>query len=74
MTKVRLYFNAKADAPLCWSVDEGDISSEKNVKEIHVLIPMVTVFAGEDSPQPRAWLEGWGKILIRDDEAYLVSS
>lgn len=56
---IRLYFNAKADAPLLWSVDEGDISTEQ--KLIIVVLEGVSGYTHENldaaDPEPRAWIE-----------------
>jgi hypothetical protein len=56
---VRLYFNAKEEWPLIWSVDYGDTSTERKVSEVRVdSVVGMTMFDREiPKDQPRAWIE-----------------
>lgn len=73
---VRVYWNiGDAWGGLVWSVDNGDISTEVNVKSVSVLCVMETkcnlsaVF-----PEPKGWLEtDNAELIIKDHEAFIYS-
>jgi hypothetical protein len=58
---LRVYFNRSSEAPYVWSVDEGDISTEKNYISVE-MGPNTHVITRYDQTRdnvndPRAWLE-----------------
>lgn len=57
---VRLYFNAHAEAPLVWSVDEGPGTPERKFAWVAVShVRGVTKYdpAADNVTAPRAWIE-----------------
>jgi hypothetical protein len=76
----RVYFN-RGDAeswPQCWSVDEGDQSSEINVIGIDVgicpwrtnLLPSPASAGSNPKNTPSAWIEVTGRLEVRGGRAY----
>lgn len=58
--RVRVYFNAYNEAPLFWSVDNGDPRTEVKCCGVKIDYPVqsvVTAFVSVSEIQPRAWLE-----------------
>lgn len=56
---IRLYFNIRnADGGLIWSIDKGDVSTEKNFKSVSIRAWGKTGFnKNAVLPEPSAWLE-----------------
>jgi hypothetical protein len=52
----RIYFNAYTEAPLFWSVDNGDSVTEVKCPRVVMTGSFETVVAPEQKVQPRAWL------------------
>jgi hypothetical protein len=52
----RIYFNAYTEAPLYWSVDNGDPSTEVKCQRVVMTGDLETIVAPEQKVQPRAWL------------------
>jgi hypothetical protein len=55
----RVYYNAKEDWPLVWSVDDGKIENEYKVSNVGLFVSgFRTMARTEDMPvQPKVWLE-----------------
>ena len=75
--RYRIYFNRERDWPQCWSVDEGDQSSEINVcgfeiQDCEVRSALLTpeLRAGVDGRRaPYAWLEVTGVLELAGGHA-----
>ena len=52
----RVYFNAYTEAPLFWSVDNGDSATEIKCPRVVMAGSFETVVVPEQKVQPRAWL------------------
>jgi hypothetical protein len=52
----RIYFTAFEEAPLFWSVDNGDRATEIKCPRVVMAGSFETVVAPEQEVQPRAWL------------------
>jgi len=52
----RIYFNAYTEAPLYWSVDNGDPATEVKCQRVVMTGDFETIVAPEQKVQPRAWL------------------
>lgn len=52
----RIYFNAYNEAPLYWSVDNGDPSTEVKCQRVVMTGDFETIVAPEQEVEPRAWL------------------
>jgi hypothetical protein len=52
----RIYFNAYNEAPLYWSVDNGDPSTEVKCQRVVMTGDFETIVAPEQKVEPRAWL------------------
>src|SRR5271170_597580 len=52
----RIYFNAYTEAPLFWSVDDGDSATEIKCPRVVMTGSFETVVVPEQKVQPRAWL------------------
>lgn len=59
----RLYFNSSEESPRVWSVDDGCIKNEIKVEEVYIYTSAASRFVPGDV-QPKAWLEGFGHIVI----------
>ncbi len=71
----RIYFNRHSDFPLVWSVDQGDQSTEINVKR--VVTRGVRTYTdggvGDNVNSPTVWIvvEG-GNLQVIEDIAYIM--
>jgi len=68
----RVYYNARSAAPLIWSIDRGDVSTEIEVREIHfVNVSALSRFnsRANNITEPRAWIEGCGSVDILEGTA-----
>jgi len=52
----RIYVNAYTEAPLFWSVDDGDSATEIKCPRVVMAGSFETVVVPEQKVQPRAWL------------------
>jgi hypothetical protein len=52
----RIYFNSYTEAPLFWSVDNGDRSTEIKCPRVVMAGSFETVVTPEQKLEPRAWL------------------
>jgi hypothetical protein len=52
----RIYFNSYTEAPLFWSVDNGDSSTEIKCPRVVMAGSFETVVIPEQKMEPRAWL------------------
>jgi hypothetical protein len=52
----RIYFNTYTEAPLFWSVDNGDNATEVKCPRVVMAGSFETVVAPEQKVEPRAWL------------------
>lgn len=72
---IRIYWNKKeAVDGLVWSVDQGDISTEVNVKEIICYIPLVShenLSASENDP--KGWMQTIADVKITFSEDKLTA-
>lgn len=76
--RYRVYYNRSVDWPQCWSVDEGDQSSEINVCGVKMIgVPLVTRelppeqrAVVDNKVTPSAWFEVDG--LLRLEHGYAV--
>lgn len=55
----RFYFNRHAEAPQVWSVDEGDQTTEVNVKQVVCYVKATSHYNGTkvNPDSPSAWFE-----------------
>jgi hypothetical protein len=63
--------------PRVWGIDSGDSFTEVRVREVYIMgVPVITRYrAGADNiTDPKAWLEGFGRVRITDDCATVESS
>lgn len=73
----RVYFNRRREWPQIWSVDEGDQSSEINVKEVDIIVPVYTKSLGSEAAlaatnpdtTPFAWMECTGVLILSNGVA-----
>jgi hypothetical protein len=56
--RCRVYFNAKEDFPLIWSVDDGDVANEYKVRDVCSLGPTwkTQARAIDEPEQPKVWI------------------
>lgn len=74
---IRIYFNRKEDAPYVWSVDWGDISTERHFMTVTVegSVTLTSCYdpTKDNVGEPRAWFEikkdGW---LFEDQPGHAV--
>lgn len=68
----RIYFNTHAQNGCVWSIDEGDISSEFNVRAVWIETFCVSGYLhGSDNLRnPRAWLETTAILVLEEGKAY----
>lgn len=52
----RIYLNAYTEAPLYWSVDNGDSSTEVKCQRVVMTGNFETIVAPEQKVEPRVWL------------------
>jgi hypothetical protein len=52
----RIYFNAYREAPMFWSVYNGDSATEISVRAVVMAGSFETAVVPEQKVQPRAWL------------------
>jgi hypothetical protein len=77
MKLYRLYFNSKADAPNCWSIDEGTIDTEIQVASIELVSVQVVSRLNLDADnvrEPKAWFETNGTLRIDDNRGVIFGS
>lgn len=78
MSAYRIYYNTASDWPQCWSIDEGDQSSEINVIGIDIGIcpwrtnqlPDKARDGADPKKVPTAWIEVTGRLEVRGGRAY----
>lgn len=71
----RVYFNSKADAPNCWSVDEGTIQTEILVASVEFLHDDVVSrlnFRADNVHEPKAWFEVTGTLRLLGNQAIIA--
>jgi len=74
MNTYRVFFNNKADAPNCWSVDTGTIDSEIIVASIQLLgVDLVSRLnlSADNVREPKAWFEVSGKLSVSGNRAVI---
>lgn len=70
----RVYFNSKADAPNCWSVDAGTIESEiivASIQFVEVNLVSRLNLSADNVRDPRAWFEVRGRLSIEGNHAVI---
>jgi hypothetical protein len=71
----RVYFNSKADAPNCWSIDDGTIATEIVVASIQLngvdAISRLNL-AANNLNDPRAWFEVYGTLSVVNSHAVIA--
>lgn len=82
MKTFRIYFNRELDWPQCWSVDEGDQTTEVNVCGFRIEdCPTVSASLSPDlrkrlqldgSKHPVAWLEVQGALRLERGVAVIA--
>lgn len=74
----RIYFNRLNEAPLIWSVDEGDQTTEINVMGISLHgcdVETKSNLAETDTEnKPKAWLEVRGNLRVIQGVAVIVGT
>lgn len=72
--KWRVYFNAKEEWPLVWSVDDGDPETETKFASVTIHGRAVTVYNKDTSlpAQPMAWIEVEGKLEIGNNAQAVI--
>jgi hypothetical protein len=66
---IRLYYNCRNDPKGPWSVDSGDVSSERNFRQICVraYAPLVTRLNPDAVwPEPAGWLESFRGDIVQE--------
>ena len=77
MRMSRVYFNSKADAPNCWSVDEGTIQSEILVASVEFhhadLVSRLNFRAdrADNVHEPKPWFEVTRTLSLLDNHALI---
>lgn len=78
--RYRVYYNRAVDWPQCWSVDQGDQTTEINVQGVKLFADSRTVTqpdavraATDAKVSPAAWLEVEGHLRITDGFAIITS-
>ena len=73
----RVYFNSKADAPNCWSIDDGTIATEIVVASIQLngvdAISRLNL-AANNVNDPRAWFEVYGTLSMVNSHAVIAGA
>lgn len=69
----RVYYNRKREAPQVWSIDEGDQTSEINVRAVEIKARMTTNsdLSNTDADKPTVWIEGYAHLTFRNGLAIL---
>ena len=63
--RYRVYYNRSEDAPQVWSIDTGSVGSEVNVQWVQLHTSGITRYDAEAKfPEPRAWLDVFGRLRI----------
>jgi hypothetical protein len=68
----RIYFNAYSEAPLFWSVDNGDSATEIKCPRVVMAGSFETVVMPEQKVQPRAWLSFKRASVYRQKNGVVV--
>ena len=68
----RIYFNAYTEAPLFWSVDNGDSTTEIKCPRVVMAGSFETVVVPEQKVQPRAWLSFKRASVYRQKDGVVV--
>jgi hypothetical protein len=68
----RIYFNAYTEAPLFWSVDNGDSATEIKCPRVVMAGSFETVVMPEQKVQPRAWLSFKRASVYRQKNGVVV--
>ena len=68
----RIYFNAYTEAPLFWSVDNGDSATEIKCPRVVMAGSFETVVMPEQKMQPRAWLSFKRASVYRQKNGVVV--
>lgn len=74
MKMYRVYFNSKADAPNCWSVDEGTIQTERlftSVEFINADLVSRLNLSADNVYEPKAWFEVSGTLQLQESHAII---
>lgn len=74
MKTYRVYFNSKADAPNCWSLDEGTIQTERlltSVEFIHADLVSRLNLSADNICEPKAWFEVTGTLQLQEGHAII---
>jgi hypothetical protein len=75
--RFRIYWNRSQDFPLCWSIDRGDVSTERTVARVFIhawtssndVARTMEKHETDNVKEPRGWIEGEGTVVIHDDVA-----
>jgi hypothetical protein len=68
----RIYFNAYTEAPLFWSVDDGDSATEIKCPRVVMAGSFETVVVSEQKVQPRAWLSFKKASVYKQNDGVVV--
>lgn len=71
----RVYFNSRADAPNCWSVDSGTIQTEMIVARIelvNVTVQSKLNLSADNVHEPKAWFEVTGYLELKNGVATIT--
>ena len=68
----RIYFNAYTEAPLFWSVDNGDSATEIKCPRVVMAGSFETIVVPEQKVQPRAWLSFKKASVNRQKDGVVV--
>ena len=68
----RIYFNAYTEAPLFWSVDDGDCTTEIKCPRVVMAGTFETVVVPEQKVQPRAWLSFKRASVYKQKDGVIV--
>ncbi len=77
--KFRIYIDDFKKNPFIWSIDEGDIRTEVNVKSIaaeNVALSVGSDLSADNINSPKAWIEVEAEALYIDESgrAYFINS
>lgn len=72
----RVYYNKRDEFPFIWSVDRGDVGSERKFERVTISTKVIGASrAGADNrDEPVAWLQGDGKVLQMGNACMVVDS
>jgi hypothetical protein len=68
----RIYFNAYTEAPLFWSVDNGDSATEVKCPRVVMAGSFETVVVPEQEAQSRAWLSFKRASVYRQKDGVVI--